>query len=138
MVPSASTTVMPSTLSRGAPEDMRRGPILAAANRPPMVVRAAAGEASLRPRPGRARRRLASSSSPSNPGAFRRQVPRDLAAAAAVGEDLAGIAEALGVEDQANPVHDLEIGLGEEPAHEVALLEADAVLAAHGAAELDA
>src|SRR5690242_18582682 len=61
-----------------------------------------------------------------------------LAAGLARGEDLAGIAEAAGVEGLAELAHEGEVGLAEDERHVIHLLEADAVLARDGAAHLGA
>ena len=60
------------------------------------------------------------------------------AAAAAQRNDLVGVAQFLRVEHLAHATHDVEVGLAEQPRHAVLLFQADAVLAAQHAAEVDA
>ena len=61
-----------------------------------------------------------------------------LAAALRGRERLAGVEALAGAERQLEPRHRRQVGLGEDPGHEVALLEADAVLAGDRAAGVDA
>ena len=61
-----------------------------------------------------------------------------LGAAAELRKHLAGIEQALGIEGAFQPLLLVEVGLVEHRVHEVALLDADAVLAGQHAADLDA
>src|SRR5712692_10648912 len=61
-----------------------------------------------------------------------------LAAGLARREDLAGVAEIARVESLAQAPHKSEIGLGEDQGHVVYFLQADAVLARDGAADVRA
>src|SRR5437667_11753130 len=54
-----------------------------------------------------------------------------------VGEDLAGVQGAAGVEDVFHAVHRVEVVVAVDPGHVCGLFEADAVLAGQGPAELD-
>ena len=64
--------------------------------------------------------------------------PESLAARRVRGQQLAGIHQAVGIEDAPQPIHEVQIGLGELQRQALALVGADAVLAGHAAAERDA
>ena len=91
---------------------------------PSVSRRARSAGAGITARRGRARSRAPS-------GSIRRR-------SACVGKIFSGIADAVGFEARAQPLHRVEVGLAEHQAHEVALLGADAVLAGERAARGDA
>src|SRR5262245_45922265 len=62
----------------------------------------------------------------------------ELGAAMQDGKHLAGIKQSFGVECAFEPLLQVEIGLGEHFRHQVALLDADAMLAGEDAADLHA
>src|SRR5262245_6673069 len=63
---------------------------------------------------------------------------RQLDAGRAEGNDLPRIAQAPRIEGLADAAHEREVRLGEDEAHPLALLDADAVLAGQRATDLDA
>ena len=64
--------------------------------------------------------------------------PAELGAAAQLGEDLAGIEQMVGIEGAFDPHLLVEVDLGELHIHQVALLDADAMLAGQHAADAHA
>src|SRR4029079_9216007 len=75
-----------------------------------------------------------------HPSPLRRMLPiwpGHFAAQPRSGEDLPGIADARGIERAAQPLHRVEIGVGEHFGHIGRLVGADAMLACNGSAGVD-
>ena len=96
---------------------------------PPPAIRAA--------RRARAPRRHSPQASASSLGASARRAVRH-AALPSSGKTLAGLSRQVGIEDGAHAHLLGEFGVGELVAHQIALLDADAMLAGQAAAEFDA